>query len=172
MATHTDFQRVSDPADPNRCQRMLAKGQCMNRAVEGSQYCAAHGGTVTRDSRRKYAVTKFRARLDHFAEDPDQKSLHEEIGVLRLMLDAQLTAISDEHELIMRSAALAELVSRIQNCIVAADKLDQRRGQLIDRSVILKMVAHIIDIISQEVTDPDVVENIGRRIMESLGDEG
>jgi len=166
-----EVTKITDDADPNRCQTVMAtKGQCRNVATFNGQ-CPAHGGVDRTDHTRTYALTKYRARLDHFADDPHIKKLNEEIGILRMMLEMTLNKITDDFGLVTQASTISDLVTKIQACVTAADKLDQRHGQLLDKSVLLKFAAAVVDIISDELGDDPRVENVADRIMETLGDE-
>ena len=39
------LEKAKSPDDPNRCQAVTKKGQCINKKAEGSNFCAGHGGT-------------------------------------------------------------------------------------------------------------------------------
>ena len=43
MDIDRSITKVTDPADPNRCQGVFSGGQCLNKAVPGCEYCMEIG---------------------------------------------------------------------------------------------------------------------------------
>lgn len=164
-----EVKRATGPAD--RCQFVTRTGQC-NCAREGlADFCASHGGAITVKPKRIYALTHYKARLERFADDPNRKTLHEELGILRMMLESILNRCSDDHELIMQSGPISELVGKVERLVISADKLDQRAGQLLDKSVLLKFASSVVDIIANHFGDDPRVNQVADDILKALGDK-
>jgi hypothetical protein len=145
--------RMDGEDDPERCQGVTSQGQCTNKAVEGSQFCIAHGGNqavskLQKDSLRNYRLTKWKARIQRQSESPGIKSLREEIGILRMLMEERLNSLQSETDLLLQS------------------------GQLLDKQAILQFAGRIIDIIAVEVADESKIESIADKIMSALGDFG
>jgi len=167
----TEIKRIKDPDDPERCQHVIpSKGQCVNISTDASEYCIVHGKTAGADPARTYRLTKFKNRLNHFASDPKAKSLNEEIGILRMTLEEILNRCEDTHALTLQAGVVSEMTVKIEKLVTSCDKLDQRRGQLLDKSVLLRFAVSVVDIISDVYGDDDRNVDVANRIMQTLGD--
>ena len=84
-------EHVTDPADPRRCQAKNSIGQCRGVKLEGSDYCRLHAGPyrpLGKGIRQYYLVkAEDRTRLAALAEHNDIKSLRDEIGLTRMMIE-------------------------------------------------------------------------------------
>jgi len=165
---------------PDRCQSLYKEGQCPFRKVEGSDYCAMHGGNsvleaAKRASLRNYKLTKFQARLDRFATNPKVKDLRDEIAILRMTLEERLNSLNGPNDLIIHSHVISDLVLKINTVVSSCHKLENSMGQLLDKQAILQFGSEIIRIISEEITeDPELLNRIADKIMNvygTLGDE-
>ena len=169
-----DIQKASGPDDPRRCQGVMAtKGQCMNRAVEGGTMCLAHGGAKQLNAMndaevRNYRLKIWQSRLDRMVDSPAIKSLRDEIGILRIVLESQLNKCTDETDLILQSGRISDLVVKIEKLVVSCNKTEASLGQLMDKSTLLRFASAIVDVISDEIDDSDKLERISAKIMESL----
>lgn len=169
--------RMDGEDDPERCQGVTSQGQCSNKAVEGSQFCIAHGGNqavakLQKDSLRNYRLTKWKARIQRQSESPGIKSLREEIGILRMLMEERLNSLQSETDLLLQSQQISELVMKINVVVKNCHALEGSMGQLLDKQAILQFAGRIIDIIAVEVADESKIESIADKIMSALGDFG
>lgn len=166
MGQAEDYIRV-EKDDPNRCQSNGAAGsQCQMRATPGSLYCRLHGG-VAQNHRinRNYRLTKFQARIEEFADNDKVKSLREEIGILRVMMEEIINRCNSSTDLILSSGKIADLVMRIEKLVNSCHRIEERTGMLLDKTAALKMADGIIEIIAAFVT-PSILDNIALKILE------
>jgi hypothetical protein len=164
--------RVSDPLDPNRCTGMAPNGQCMNFAVNERGTCAVcstnHVAGQKRAEIRNYRLTKFQARVEEFADSDKVKSLREEIGLIRMMIEEVVNRCKDNTELILMSGKISHLVSQAEKLVVSCHKLEQSTGLLLDKTAILQLAGVIIQIISEYVLDEGVMQIVSDKIIESI----
>lgn len=115
MILSTDRERdivKVEPDDPNRCQSTSTQyGQCMNKAIEGSDFCICHGGAAAinrrnKEAMRNYSLTKWQAKLDQHRDAPNIKSLRDEVAILRMLMQERLEKCSTELDLIYNPAPL------------------------------------------------------------------
>ncbi len=137
---------------------MKGRGQCNNAQVKGSQFCLLHDGWHANVARkeeglRNYRLTKFKARVDEFADNGAVKSLREEIGIVRLQLETIINQCSDETDLLMHSDRISKLVNQIQ---------------LLDKTQLFIICESIVQIIGAHVTDPDALEIISTSIIDTM----
>jgi len=164
-----NFARVSDD-DPRRCQAVTANGQCKLKAVEEGKMCICHGGASTQEAKikeslRNYRLTKFKAQLEHFADNRNIKSLRDEIGILRMTLEERLNMCEDTKDLIYQSGPISDLVLKIERVVASCHKLELATGQLLDKQSILNFGGELIGIISDVVEDDETLGRLSNRIL-------
>lgn len=176
------FIRVP-PDDPNRCQAVHADRQCPFRAVgtynpasqkwDGPQYCMRHGANKLLEASDKQAVrmyqsAKWQAQIDHMADHPRIKSLAEEVGIIRMTLQAKLNAMTDEKDLLMNASGIVSLTNSVQALIKTWQHVEERSGQVLDRAKMTAFSAYLMEILTRYIDDADVLQMIGEDIGESL----
>src|SRR5581483_8719356 len=155
-----------DPADPNRCQGSLkgSGGQCpykaeKKRSDEGveleeyTQYCPMHTGISINKTRTdeqqkfNYRLGKYQARVERFANSSQVKSLREEIGVTRMLLEEIVLSCKDNTDLIVNSGKIGDLVLKIEKLVVSCHKLELQSGLLLDKTAIINFANTLNEII-------------------------
>lgn len=156
-----------EPDDPRRCKTAHTGQQCPYLAEEGDEYCMRHAYHVSKKvqkaSVRNYHLTKFRARLEQKLESPKIKTLTEEVGILRLVLEAVLEKVQDDFELILYSSKITELVTSIRSTLEVSMKIEEKANLTLDRAQTMVIATKIIDIISKNIAEEkvsDVAEQI------------
>lgn len=167
------WERV-DPEDPRRCQGVTHQGQCINKAVENSKFCPAHGGNKAFEANkvqelRNYRLDKFKAReVQRLGNSEGISSLKDEIGILRMLIEERLNQCNDAHDLMMMSGPLADLIMKVEKVVVSCNKLELRLGNLLDRSKILQLAQIIVQIINNYITDETTLDAISDDILNAL----
>lgn len=178
---HSKFQRVAED-DPNRCQATGGSGQCPFRATgtrrnadspwQGSRFCIRHeGGTkiaARQESKAIYMAALWRAKIGDQANHPKIKSLREEMGVLRMMLNEKLESLHDSQDLLLNASTIVEMTREIGKLAANAHKIERDMGQFLDKTVAETWVNDIVDIISKFIDDPDTLKAIAEMILDSL----
>lgn len=171
-------QRVEED-DPRRCQRVTNMGQCRMIAVEGSKYCYAHGGEHTLKAERKsdlrnYRLTQWKGRIQEFGDSKEIKSIRDEVGILRLLMETRLNACHDATDLLLQSATICQLVERIERVVVSCHKLESQMGSLLDKQAIIKIASKMVDVISgciNDLVDQNIIaEDIASSINSAVAD--
>ena len=160
-----------DPADPKRCQARVKQGQCPFLSVEGLIHCPMHGGAgvteqhLEEDKKRIYRLTKYRARVGELADHEQVKSLREEIGVLRMMLEEILNRCKDDNDLLIYSSKISDLVMKVEKLVSSCHRLELSTGALLDKAAVLQLAGSVVEIISRHVDDQDLVSDIADEIL-------
>lgn len=170
MAHSEEWEVV--PADsPDRCQASFSNGnQCRIKKVEGSDYCVKHQfrGTNGR-SMRLYQIGAYQRRFEDFLNNPNLRSLHEEVGLARMTLESIVRECgADQKKLILFSSKILEMVKGIKETIQACHKLELSMGKLLDKNQIVILAERIIAIIALYVPDPATLELIGNEILQAV----
>lgn len=169
----------AQPEDPNRCQGSdKYLGQCRYKAVPGSKYCPRHKGDLTvrareRANLREYQLGRYQQAYKEFATDPAAKSLRQEIGLARMLLEEIFKRCqANDNQLIVFLPRISEMVERIRKLVESCHRIEERLGVTIDRQTMLQMGEIIIATISEEVTDPIVLERLANKILIAIVGEG
>jgi hypothetical protein len=167
------YERVSRPDDPRRCQANNAFGQCNLVSTPGKNVCVLHGGMPSEKSRlNNYRLQKWQSRVAEMANSDGIKTLRDEIGILRMMLEEKLNSLEDVTDMITSSHVISDLVLKIEKLVVSCHKIEKSMSQLIDRGDIINLATQIIAIIEEVLTPvpdgKDLIAVISTRIGETL----
>ena len=167
------FQTVPED-DPDRCHGfdIQKSEQCRNKKLAGN-FCGRHQGKwIQRVEELKkcsdYRLQVWQQRVDEFAESKQAKSLKGEIGILRLTLESILTKCQDQTDIILYASKIGDMVSRIERVVISCDRLETKMGMTLDKAAALSFASQIINVVSQHVQDPIVIDKISNGIIDSL----
>lgn len=166
------LEKVPDD-DPARCQATYANGQCHHKRVEGTEYCPIHGGgkvhsTARAKIARQYNVAKWNARIGEFAGHDAVKTLREEIGIIRLLVETVLSQCNTSMDLLLYSSKISDLVSKVESLVRNCHKLESSMGLLLDKQAAMQLSGEIVEIISRRISDEATVEAIAADIANAL----
>jgi hypothetical protein len=172
-----EWQQIDHEADPDRCQGVDGHGQCKYKRATPSNFCPRHGGNkgvdaAEREKIRNYNLGKWRARINQFADNPEVKSLREEIGILRMMLETVVLKCQDENDLLIYCGKIQDLVGQIQKVVSECHRLEERTGVLLDKQTILTLADTMVKIIGEHVSDSDALEMIANRMVDVVAKMG
>lgn len=168
------FERIEREDDPDRCQGVGQHGQCPFKRTPPSKFCPRHGGnkaaeSAAKEAIRNYQLTKYKARIDQFADNPKVKDLREEIAILRMCLETVVNRCNDANDLMLSSNKISDLVMKIDKIVVSCHKLEASTGQLLDRQAALNFASEIVKIVANHVEDSEIVATISEEILQALG---
>lgn len=176
MAREYKLIHCTDEAHPNRCQGIDKTGQCRYMAdtkEDGSygKFCGRHKGKTdavdTANAIRNYRLTKFRAQVEQKADSGAIKSLREEIGITRQVLETFINRCEDETDLMIHSNKISDLVIKIEKLVSSCHRLERSTGQLLDKSAIIQVAGVFVEIVSEYVPDR-VQAEISNRLLETI----
>jgi len=155
-----------------RCEATGKDSQCPYCKVEGSNYCSRHGGYLQQkrkdaEAMRGYRLGRWKARVGELSDSSGIKSLREEIGILRMMLEEMIGQCTDATDILLYSQRMSDLVMKIEKLVTSCDKLENRMGMLLSKDSVLQLASTYIQIINMHVTDPEVIEQIGTEMAEA-----
>jgi hypothetical protein len=165
--------RVAEDS-PVRCQANMMGGrsQCIFQRIPNSEYCPMHtaNGQRKADDRalKLYRLQNYRERVEDIAGSPYIKSLKEEIGILRMALEQIINMCDTPNKLSMYLDKMTNMIAQIAKLVNSAQNLEEKAGTLIDKSAIMVFADTIVSILSQYITDPDILIEIGTKIDASL----
>lgn len=161
------------PDDPDRCEAVGNTGQCPYRRTEGTKYCPRHCGPVNQHYQQKDEIRNFRSkiwqsRINEFADNEKAKSLREEIGILRLTLEALLDRCPDPQTLYLNAYKIKDLVLSIDKVVGSCHRLEEATGQLLDKTMMINFSGKVVEIIAKHIKDEKSVDKIATEMLETL----
>lgn len=158
--------------DPERCQSNLRSGQCGYKRRPDSIYCPRHDGCSAgvREAKNKnqYFLGKWQGQADRFANDSEIKNLRSEIGLARTVMENILSLCNDATDMLMYSSKIGDLLTRIERLVVACHRMEEQTGKLLDKSTVIILTQQIINIVSNRIQDPLILESISNDILEAV----
>lgn len=173
MAEASRMHRV-EADSPLRCQAVSkTRGQCLFERIEESQFCPMHSGPTgdlgtDRKQIRNYRLNMWQARMEEFADNPEVKSLREEVGITRIVLEETMNRCETPTDLLMYSNKIADLVMKIEKLVSSCHRLEAATGSLLDKSSALQLASIIIDIINRHITDEVILQLISEELIEAI----
>lgn len=157
--------------DPNCCKAVTNRGPCNIKAIEGRNYCRVHFGFGAKNEEnqkaRNFRLNIYQRRVNDFADNDQVKSLREEIGILRMLLEEVVNKCNNATDLIIASNKIADLAIRIEKLVVSCHKLEQSTGSLLDKTTVLILADTFIQI-AGEVIPPDKIDYVSERLMKTI----
>jgi len=155
-----------------RCESTVANGQCPRLKANGANYCTAHGANSNiqsqrDDTQRNYRLARWQSRVGEMADNDGIKSLREEIGILRVILEEMMNQCNDSIDLLLYSQRMSELVMKIEKLVTSCDRLEGRMGMLLSKDSILQLAATFVQIIDKYVVDAELIEQISDEMIEA-----
>lgn len=158
-----------DADSPERCLHTNHRNtQCMYRKIPGKEFCSKHYNNYTKEKVRNYRLSKWQARVEEFSDSSELKSLREEIGILRLTLETVLGRCQDDHELVLYSNRISDMVLKIEKLVSSCHRLEMSTSMLLDKTLVLQIANVIIEIIGNHVKDSTVLDTISDEIIQTI----
>ncbi len=173
MAIDNKFERVTDEFDPLRCQGSTSRGPCPYKASVEGRFCPMHsGGSLAHHARkeavRNFRLTQWQARVNEFADNSAVKSLREEVGIMRLLLENTMNRYKTPDELYAGTGKVSDLITRLEKLVATCHKLELANETLLDRHTVLKIASAMIEIIAEYISDEKVLDAIGDKIVTAI----
>lgn len=170
----TKWERIDRMDDPNRCQCVTTRGQCTNKALEGSKFCGAHGGNKAQEATEKanlsgYRLAKYQNRLREFSDSDKIKSLRDEIGILRILIEERFNfGCKNDMDLLLQSGPLSDLIMKVEKLVTSCDRIESKLGLMMDKTQIMQLATEVVEIISRFVLDEGTLTTIATEIAETI----
>jgi hypothetical protein len=173
VGDYTNGERIERDDDPDRCQGTSREDQCRFKKLPGSNYCSMHGGNkhIVAEAKanvNRYRLTKWQAQVERFKSESDIKSLRDEIGILRVLMEERLNHCTSNVDLILHSGPISDLVVKIEKLVRSCHEIDKDFNTLLDKSHVMLIADQIISVLSEEIKDTELMERIQKRLLTVL----
>lgn len=168
------LKRVGDD-DPTRCQYVTGRYQCHYQAEVGQKNCTMHGGAkqtqaAETQSLRQYRLAQHQARVNQFADHPKIKSLREEIGIMRLLLEGIMVKCKNDGDLLIYSSKISSMILNIDKVVTSCHAIEAKTGQVLDKTQVLIIVEQIVGVITAYIDDPDLLAALSNDILRVMNE--
>lgn len=150
--------KSDDPA--LRCDFTISTGaQCGNKAVPGVTRCPLHGANMQvkqaeNRSIRMYRLAKFAQRkFEDKAGHDKLKTLHEEVALLKMLIEEKINACDDMTDLLLTSGPITEMVMKVQKLVESCDRLDHKAGNYLDRQKIQNLASGLMQVVADKINE-------------------
>lgn len=155
----------------NRCQhsKAFSANQCRYETLQGQTYCRYHAPLYLKEYRKKNQLRKYNlicqhARVSELVANPEARNLAEEIGILEHTLEVLMNQCHTPWDVQVNQHKIESLVEKIAKTMTMAHKLQAAMGQVLDQQSLATFVDKIVKAISDNVTDPTALKNIGTAV--------
>ena len=171
MAKHRIEKTEAGSID--QCQGIGNDGQCLNKKLDGSDFCSVHGGNRAAQVAKKrslstYQLAKYQVRLNDMANHDNLKNLKDEIGILRIVMEEILNKCPTELDLMQRAPQIADLAMKIGKLVEACAKLDKLMSQYISKNDAVQLGMEIVASIGSHIQDVEVLDSISEEICDII----
>ena len=150
--------------DDVRCSALLKTGkQCHYAAEDGEIFCRKHR-EMSPHKRFEYATALSMPTVPR----AQALNLIEEIRLLKQLIAARVSRITDENSLILTAGPVADMIAKLHKLVESAVRLETAKGELISRDAAKALIASIMNIVADVVDDVDVIDTINDRIQDVL----
>lgn len=161
------MDRVTEPDDPSRCTSTDQFGQCWNVAAPGHKFCPTHQGRnlARAEEVRQYQLTdaRLRQRLAAKSEHEEIKSLRDEIGLTRILIETLMNNCKDEIQLLAACGQFNQLALTLERLIKTSHQMEQSLGTLLSKPTIIVLGQDIVKVLIDELQGvPNYEERIDR----------
>lgn len=157
--------------DPSRCEAVVKMGQCPYRAIEGQKMCPMHTrGNEEGQAIRNYRLGKWQSRVEEFADNNQVKSLREEIGLLRLILEETIQRCQEPTDLIIYSSKITDTILKIEKLVGSCHRLELSTGALLDKAAVLQIAGTLLEIIGRHIKDEVVMDHISTDFLQVINE--
>lgn len=167
--------RVTDPADPERCQGQAPDGQCRNKREPGSDRCfiCLRGKSMALvNDLRLYDLAEVRHRLAQLTEHDPLHALREAIALSIRLTEKRFSLVENDAEFLRAYGEINMLLLTRERLVKSAHVIEQQLGVLIGKPTVLRLGQLVIHFASDELNNlPDYSQlmlRISDQIVEAI----
>lgn len=114
-----------------------------------------------------YQLGRYQQRVQELKDDSEIRSLKNEIGILRMLIEDRFKRITDDVQLQIHSSAIADMLMKVEKLVSSCVRIEKSLGELLDKGQIVQFGQEVVEIISEYVS-PEKLEEVASRIVEAM----
>lgn len=138
--------------DDPRCEAVNVQGAtCPYKPVPGSMYCSHHGGRaheLAKVERQKslysFHQTQYLQQIEAIESNPRSRSLRDEIGLTRIILQRIIDTCESDNDYILRSGEIQSVIKTLESLMKTAFVLDKETKELMTRDEAKQLAAKLL----------------------------
>jgi len=162
---------IAEPDSPTRCKDGNQSGQCKYEASPGLDFCPRHMGRSQHEQRKNelknYVLTKFRANVENKVYSGRQKSLIEEVALLRFTLETVWNNCETEFDVVLYQSKIVECVKAIAGTLKACQELEEKANMTMDKAQLTVICRRLIEITNNYV-EPEKMPQMAEEILKAF----
>lgn len=104
----------------------------------------------------QYKIAAWQSQIDSFMTTDRLVSLRGEIGVMRVIIEDQLNACTDNYALLTQSSVICGHIQKVEKLVASCHKLEQSTGLLLDKEAALQLCQELIRLVGNYVEADDL----------------
>ena len=142
-----------------RCDFNLTNGsRCSNLAEPSVSRCMLHGANrqlqaIENKSTRIYRLAKIQKRHSELSEHDRLKSLREEVGLLRLLIEEKVNAATDMTDLMIMAGPISDMVCKVQKLVESCERMEHRSDSVLDRTKVQNLASALMQCTADSIND-------------------
>jgi hypothetical protein len=146
---------------------------CTVQALEGSDFCPAHGGhqghqAHLEEQRRIYRIAKYQERIGSLVEHPQSRSFREEIAQLRTLLEIIWNSCEDKDALLLKTPQIVQVTDKIMSALISVEKLDRDVGRTKTEEQVNEFLDVVADILATHIEDTQLLAAIAEDLTAAM----
>jgi hypothetical protein len=165
------MDRVTDPADPERCQGIAPDGQCRNKREPGFDRCfvCTRGQSMALvNETQLYNLAEARHRLAQLAEHDPLHALREAIALSIRLTEKRFNLIANDAEFLRAYGEINMLLLTRERLVKSAHVIEQELGVLLGKPTVLRLGQLVIHFASEELKAIPDYSNVMERISDQI----
>lgn len=114
-----------------------------------------------------YRLGRYQQRVQELKDDSEIRSLKNEIGILRMLIEDRFQRCDDDVSLQIHSAAIADMLMKVEKLVSSCIRSEKALGELLDKGQIVQFGQEVVEIISEYVK-PEQLEEVASKIVEAM----
>lgn len=158
--------------------------KCHHDALDGSEYCPAHGSEPQRVRRYKLTSKKLQDRITELEAVDNPASLEAEVYLAHSILEERINSLGEDptaSELASAHSAINDSVRTIEKLVASMHKQNLASGEVLTKDSAYRLIGAIVDAVSSRLLPfeelpeyPGVVDGIAsdcQKLVEEANNE-
>jgi hypothetical protein len=154
-----------------KCNYVSQNTPCPYIPLKNSDKCILHGYNLPHKEIKLYRIGRYEHRVKELAEHNAAKTLRQEIGVARMLLEEVLVKCQDSHDLLQYSTKIISMTKTIGELVVSCTRLEDRLGLVLDKNALINLAEQLSQILSEHL-DQDILYIVSGKIEKAIMDAG